>query len=103
MKFSLTAICFTTLWVNASSLQLSPAQRALSSTSASKNSRFEYVDGRRKKTFAGPKMFLGGSKNSKIGSDVKTEKVCADTTSIGNLVVPSMGVGTISWSSKSCK
>ena len=48
-------------------------------------------------------MFLGGSKNLKIGSNVNTEKVCADTTSIGNLVVPSMGVGTISWSSKSCK
>ena len=29
--------------------------------------------------------------------------VASDTTTIGNLVVPSIGVGTISWSSESCE
>lgn len=31
----------------------------------------------------------------------KDEEICHDTTTLGNLVVPSVGIGTISWSSRS--
>jgi hypothetical protein len=49
-------------------------------------------------------FFEGGLKDSKSGVNTSNnERDRADTTTLGNLVVPSMGVGTISWSSKSCK
>ena len=37
------------------------------------------------------------------GDKTNTANIQNDKTNIGNLVVPSVGVGTISWSSKSCK
>lgn len=40
----------------------------------------------------------GGTRNSLLGKSRS-----ADTTQIGDLVVPSVGVGTISWSSDKCK
>lgn len=52
-----------------------------------------------KRTAAAPVMFLDGLKNdSSQGSNKKNKN---DTTNLGNLIVPSVGVGTISWSSKS--
>lgn len=45
---------------------------------------------------SGMKMFLG-QKSSQKTADLKT----SDTTKIGNTVVPSIGIGTISWSSDS--
>jgi len=40
-------------------------------------------------------MFLGGESKKLIGK--------ADTTKIGTTTVPSVGIGTISWSSDSCE
>ena len=100
---------FATLVVAATSLQSSTTTRKFSS--ASKNSRFL---NQRSGTSSGQKkmtgsqsmsmFFEGGLKNSKSGVNTSNnERDRADTTTLGNLVVPSMGVGTISWSSKSCK
>ena len=46
-------------------------------------------------------MFLEGVKSSKILKKEETR----DTTMLGDLEIPAIGVGTISWSSKSreCK
>jgi hypothetical protein len=48
-----------------------------------------------------PVMFLDGLKNDRSSYDNKRRK--NDTTNLGNLIVPTVGVGTISWSSNSCK
>ena len=57
-------------------------------------------------------MFLEGTKRGKFQSTIGNENANAnandisrkrDVTKIGNLDVPSMGIGTISWSSNSCK
>jgi len=54
-------------------------------------------------------MFLEGLGGSKVQNDKQspsyapTLKKKRDTTRIGDLVVPSIGIGTIAWSSKSRK
>ena len=57
-------------------------------------------------------MFLEGTKRGKFQSTIGNGNANAnandisrkrDVTKIGNLDVPSMGIGTISWSSNSCK
>jgi hypothetical protein len=48
-------------------------------------------------------MFLDGIKNDNGGALESNKSSKNDVTTLGNLIVPSVGVGTISWSSKSCK
>ena len=50
-------------------------------------------------------MFLGALQKTKSPNSVggNRKRSSPDTTTIGDLVVPNVGIGTISWSSSSCK
>jgi pyridoxine 4-dehydrogenase len=69
--------------------------------SSSKNSRFLSApcgnrSNRKRTRCSSISMFLG-----EVKSNVETPKIKYDTTRIGDLDVPTVGIGTISWSSKS--
>lgn len=59
------------------------------------------TDGTERRAAEAPVMFLDGLKNDSSYDNKRRRK--NDTTNLGNLVVPTVGVGTISWSSNSCK
>lgn len=58
-------------------------------------------------------LFFGGSEayvstnyaktTNSVAKDDVSSAIAADTTKLGNLEVPNVGVGTISWSSDKCK
>jgi hypothetical protein len=63
------------------------------------NCRFSLSETKKRAAIA-PVMFLDGFKNYNSQDNKRSKN---DTTNLGNLIVPTVGVGTISWSSKSCK
>ncbi len=90
-----------TFLVAVSSLQLLSTRV---SSSASRNSRI--INQHPQRRDVGNKsmsMFLEGLKNREVSKVEQKSRRTADTTKIGDLNVPSMGIGTISWSSKSCE
>mmetsp|Transcript_8637 Transcript_8637/g.12679 ORF Transcript_8637/g.12679 Transcript_8637/m.12679 type:complete len:437 (+) Transcript_8637:37-1347(+) len=93
MRFSCIAI-FSTLWLAATSLQTSPTTRTPFAPSPSSHVH-------EKNTYEGKafSVFLDGLKKT-YARGTNKKRTYADTTKIGNLVVPSMGIGTISWSGK---
>ena len=85
--------------------------RTLNSAVASGSGSMPVLEKRTTTKQNGMHMFLQGSSKkplSKTNDESSTKKSNQrirkrDTTNIGDLVVPSAGIGTISWSSSSCK